>query len=286
MKTAYRDPSGLAFSIIKTSETTTRAGFTFVGGGFRKRVTICYAAILVRHPKGTFLFDTGLGNAIDAQYRADMPKWKQFLLHYGPVTSAQKQLAAHGYTTIPRIFLSHAHWDHASGVVDFPGTEIWVTAEEKSFLDKILTSPKRLFGPAVLRSQISAKNIRWHVYHLAPTPFLGFSHSYDIFGDSSAVIVPLPGHTPGSIGLILTLASKRRIFFCSDTVWNDGALDHARSKPWLARFITDQDQAVLHHTIQQVVALKTEHPETLIIPAHDGRVQDQFGYFPTFYDGS
>src|SRR5215471_1986168 len=111
MTTSKKDSAGLSFSIIRTSGTTVLEGLTYVGGSFREHEQISYVAILVKHPKGAFLFDTGLGNEIDAQYRADMPKWKQLFLHYDPVQSAQKQLAASGYPAISRIFLSHGHWD-------------------------------------------------------------------------------------------------------------------------------------------------------------------------------
>lgn len=285
MKTQKQADAGLSFSIIKTGDNSALEGLTYVGGSFRRKARLNYVAILVRHTKGTFLFDSGLGSTIDAQYRADMPWWKKQLLHYDHVVPAKEQLAGNGLSSIPRIFLSHGHWDHASGLVDFPNAEVWVTPKEKAFLDQIVASPKR-FGPAVLRSQVAPTSIRWHVYELAPKPYLGFTHSYDIFGDESAMIVPLPGHTPGSVGLILRLSPSECIFFCSDTVWNVKALDRMQPKPWLARFVADQDQAVLQRTIRQVASIRAKHPEITFVPAHDANAQDPFGYFPAFYDTS
>lgn len=283
MKTLREDKPEVSFSIIRTSGTDTREGFVYDGGSFFKPAKINYVAILVKHPKGMFLFDTGLGNGIDMQYQTDMPRWKQLLLHYDPAVPARKQLLAGGYS-ISRIFLSHGHWDHASGIVDFPDADIWITLEEKLFLNQALVS-KRLFGPAILRSQVSPKSIRWHVYQLGVVPYMGFARSYDIFSDGSAVIVPLPGHTPGSVGLILTTASGQRVFFCSDTVWNAGAFDRARPKPWLARFIADDDQTLLRQTLRQLAILRAQYPDMIFVPAHDAQVQNQFGYFPVFYGG-
>jgi hypothetical protein len=77
-QTAPSPPSGrpaVELSIIKTSDVTTLEALTYSGGDYTKTVKLQHVAVLVRHPKGSFLFDAGLGKHIDAQFKEDMPLW-------------------------------------------------------------------------------------------------------------------------------------------------------------------------------------------------------------------
>ena len=52
--------------------------------------------------------------------------------------AAADQLDAAGYDRrqLRYILLTHAHWDHVSGVPDFPGVPVLVTAAEHRFIDE------------------------------------------------------------------------------------------------------------------------------------------------------
>ena len=119
--------TGSEFAIIKTADMTTREGFTFSGGDYSKRVKLQHVAVLVRHPQGSFLFDSGLGKKVDEQVKSDMPFWSRPFASHGAVTPARTQIDGAGLPLPSRIILSHAHWDHASGLVDFPESDVWVT---------------------------------------------------------------------------------------------------------------------------------------------------------------
>ncbi|GGC93676.1 MBL fold metallo-hydrolase [Undibacterium terreum] len=267
-------PAALEFSLIKTSEVSTLEGLSYSGGSYFASTRLQHIAVLVRHPQGDFLFDGGLGKNIDAQFK-DMPLWARPFFSYGPVTPARQQLDAAGLTRIPRIFLSHAHWDHASALVDFPEAEVWLSEAEKAYL----ASPHAV---SVFPSQIAPPAIRWHSYAWSDKAVLGFSHSLDIFGDGSAVLLPLPGHTPGSVGLLLTTASGRQYFFIGDSVWKSRAIVEEKPKMWIASALVDEDQPRTMETISSLHRVQQQNPLLLIIPAHDAQVHDAIGYFPHF----
>ncbi len=265
------------FTLFKTSEVQTQEGLVFEGGDLFKRISINHTAVLVQHPRGRFLFDTALGRDIDRQYRQDMPWWAKPLFAYGPVTPVQDQLEAARLGTVDRIILSHAHWDHASGLVDFPKAEVWITPAEKDFI-------ARQHPGAVLPSQVGSPALKWKVYDLDDRPFASFARSRDVFGDGSVVLVPLPGHTPGSVGLFLTVASGRQYFFCGDVVWKLEAARLVKPKFWVPSRIVDNDRPATLHAVAQLHRLMVANPSLVVVPTHDAAVHDALGYYPRWID--
>jgi len=265
--------NGVAFSLIKTGHVHAQAGLVYSGGSLFQKIEINHVAVLVQHPHGSFLFDSGLGRNIEAQYKEDMPWWAKPSFYYEPpVTPARDQLDQAGIA-VPRIILSHSHWDHASGLVDFPEAEVWITAEERDW-------DRHPGFPRAFPSQVTPASIRWHTYELEDKPYFGFPRSLDLFGDGSAVLVPLPGHTPGAVGLLLTVASGKQYLFCGDTVWSAQALKESRPKSLLASLIADNDREQTQQAIELLHKLMIQHPGLVVVPAHDAALQDTLGYFP------
>ena len=267
-------PAGLSFSLIKTGHVHSQAGLVYSGGSFFEKVEMNHVAVLVQHPRGSFLFDSGLGREVAAQYQQDMPWWAKPSFRYElPVMPARDQLDRAGIA-VPRIILSHSHWDHASGLVDFPEAQVWITSEERDW------DRQHPGFPGAFPSQIDPPSIQWHTYALENKPYFGFPRSLDLFGDGSAVLVPLFGHTPGAVGLLLTLASGKQYLFCGDTVWSAQALKESRPKSFLASLIADNDREATQHAIEQLHQLMQEHTGLVVVPAHDAALQDTLGYFP------
>ena len=266
--------AGIAFSLIKTGHTHAQAGMVYSGGSFFQKLEINHVAVLVQHLRGSFLFDSGLGKDIAAQYQQDMPWWAKPSFYYEPpVNPARTQLDQAGIA-VPRIILSHSHWDHASGLVDFPEAEVWITAEERNW------DRQHPGFPGAFPSQVGSPSIQWHTYALEDKPCFGFPRSLDLFGDGSAVLLPLPGHTPGAVGLLLTLASGKQYLFCGDTVWSAQALKDASPKSFLASLIADNDREGTQRAIDLLHKLMLQHPGLVVMPAHDAALQDTLGYFP------
>ena len=141
--------------------------------------------------------------------------------------------------------------------------------------------PKSTVGGA-WPSQVVDKALRWQALRFAPLPHEGFERSLDLFDDGTVVLVPMYGHTPGSVGLFLTVSSGQRYFFVGDVVWSAGALQQGQPKIWPARALVDHDAARTQATIDQIRAVVQRDPGITIVPAHDGQVQDRLGYFPAW----
>lgn len=266
-------PQGLRFTLIKTGEVYTREGLTYAQGAFTRSVLVNHVAVLVEHGHQRLLFDTGLGERIDQQFLDDMPWWGKTLFAYRKGASAWAQLTQAGQALPTRIVLSHGHWDHASALVDFPAAPVWVPQAERDYL-------AQPHPASVLPSQLAIEPQRWRTLVFDGPPVLGFAASYDLFGDGSALLLPQPGHTPGSVALLLRTGSGQRFLLVGDTVWRADAIALESRKFWLAEKVVDNHPDQTHTQVRALHALAQAQSGLTIVPAHDATVHERLGYFP------
>ena len=194
-------PASMAIFRLPTAVIHRSAAFAYRGGSVLEARPFAMNALLVRHPRGDVLIDAGLGRDIEERLRA-------FPLPFRAVTdieraqSVAEQLAERGYdpAQLRGVIATHAHWDHLAGIVELPGVPVLVPAEERRFIDT---------GGAVMGLTRGLGEVRYEPYAFEPREHLGFPASHDLYGDGSLVIVPAPGHTPGSVAVFLTLPPGR-----------------------------------------------------------------------------
>ena len=271
-------PPNVGFAIIKTSQVAVVEALLVPGGSVTKQVNSNFSAFLIKHGNDYLLFDTGMGKQIDSQYQQGMPLWwRPFFRYDKPVVSAREQMDNAGIPPLQRVILSHSHWDHAGGVLDFPKAKVGISAAELALLRNPSTGPGGTWA-----SQIGAATIRWEALSFQPVPFKGYPESLDVYQDGKVVLVPMPGHTPGSVGLFVTVDSGTVYFFIGDVAWTVAALQQAAPKFWMAGKLVDGDAHQTQSTLEKVHTLMQAEPGLVVVPAHDSTVQGTLGYFPAW----
>lgn len=154
---------------------------------------------LIRHPRGTLLWDTGLGDKIAAH-----PQGVDFngIRFYVDVT-LERQLKMLGLSPadIQFVAFSHFHVDHVGNANLFTrSTWIINRAELNAALAPVPPS-------AVDKSLISG-------YEHVQTKLI--DGDYDVFGDGTVQILNMPGHTPGHQALMLKLAKEGIVILSGD----------------------------------------------------------------------
>ncbi len=265
-------PAAMTLSALPTGAMASIAAFAYRGGGWRDRRDFAMSPILVRHPRGDLLFDAGFGRDVDRHARG-MPWLMRLLASYTKTTPAADQLSRAGYdpSRLAGVVLTHAHWDHVSGLADLPGVPVWLDDAELAFVRS---------GARMSSLARSLGALPYRTYAFDGGPYLGFPRSHDVWGDGSVVLVPSPGHTPGSIVAFVALPSGARYALLGDVVWQTEGIELPSERPWLTRAMVDEDAAGVRESIRRVAAIHARFPEVRLVPAHDARALAALPTFP------
>jgi N-acyl homoserine lactone hydrolase len=232
-----------------------------------------YSAVLIRHPQGTFLYDSGFCSDIYSFLRNQSLLFRTLLGSFvfeQAISSHLQQLEVKP-DDLDFILLSHLHWDHVSGIPDLPGVPLRINRVEYEAAKAHASHG----GIAPLIWQLMGDNPH-ELFDCTGPAYMGFRSSYDLFGDGSLVLVPLPGHTPGNTGLFINRASGSRLFLVGDAVWSaENYMYPATMHPILWSMFTSDD-ASARQTLIDLHRFYRRHPEIPVIGMHDASMQKAF----------
>ncbi len=210
------------------------------------------SALLVRHPKGDLLIDSGVSTDALTEAR-ELTGWRSFVFSQTAGRNEQrgnlgKQLASLDAMRPLGIIISHAHPDHLGGISQLPGVPVWLAADELAFVDADQKSGRDVVMPA----QARALEGRTVPLTFESGPYLNYPTSHDVFGDGSVVIVPTPGHTPGSVATFVNLPGLRLVH-AGDLINLSESIARQVPKSKLMRALTDEDTAATDLEVARLV---------------------------------
>jgi N-acyl homoserine lactone hydrolase len=178
----------------------------YVPGADRSEtIDLPVSSALIRHKQGNVLFDTGCHPSVvdDAEGR------------WGPLARVMKPLMSADATLLPSLACtglgpddidivvnSHFHPDHCGCNQFFKKATIFAHANE---IEAAMATGADAAG--YLKAD-------WDYGQ----PIEAVNGEKDLFGDSSVVLVPLPGHTPGTLGALVSLDRDGQFLLASDAV--------------------------------------------------------------------
>lgn len=208
----YQGVSGLELHVFSTGSMSLPRGLLFYGGSWVEQQTIDVPAYVIRHPSGAaVVFDSGYSAAVRDDPNAYIGFFVSlvgsFAMGRGQDLPAQMEAAGIDVASVSHVVLSHLHFDHAGAVERFPQAEVVVSLAERTAALHA-GGPLSPFRPADF-DEVS----RWRPLEFDPgAPYATFASHVDLLGDGSFEVVPLPGHTMGSIGLLVRLEDGPVLF--------------------------------------------------------------------------
>jgi glyoxylase-like metal-dependent hydrolase (beta-lactamase superfamily II) len=240
--------------------------------GGRNRQVHCHSIVaLLRHPsQGWFLWDAGyaprLFRATD-RFPFRLYRWVT-PMRLRPELAVVAQLPKFGLQAkdIRRVVLSHFHADHVAGLRDFPLAEIVTTqfayddVAKRSGFRALL----RAYVPALLPDDFEQRAQLLPAFTGAILAGLGPTH--DLFGDASALLIALPGHARGQMGLLVQTI-QGPVFFVADSCWlSEAVRRNAPPHPITHLFIDSPGE--VRTTLAHLHDLKRQQPELTLVPSH------------------
>ncbi|HUA52385.1 MAG TPA: N-acyl homoserine lactonase family protein [Candidatus Sulfotelmatobacter sp.] len=179
------------------------------------------SCFLIRHPQGNVLFDTGCHPAVETDASA---RWgglaRAFVPTHRPGENVVGGLAALALRPddIDVVINSHLHMDHCGCNAFFTRATFFVHAAELA-----VAADPRSEGRGYFKAD-------WD----HPMPVRRVDATLDVFDDNRIVLLPLPGHTPGSMGAKLELDRSGCVVLAADAaaVRENLDRDYAPKNSW------------------------------------------------------
>jgi glyoxylase-like metal-dependent hydrolase (beta-lactamase superfamily II) len=225
-------------------------------------------ALLVHRQHGPVLFDTGYGHRfVDATRH--LPNVLYALITPTTIPSADEawhQLRTMGISEsdVRTVVVSHFHADHIAGLRDFPLARI--VCSQAGW-----TSVRRLDGIHALMkgflNDLVPPNVEQRIQFVEELQTAPLPAAMGRLGDGSVLVVPLPGHATGQIGLFLPRSTRGPLFLVADAAWSPRAIATCTPPPRITTAVLG-DTHTYRTTLARLNALQHTFPDLTVVPSH------------------
>jgi glyoxylase-like metal-dependent hydrolase (beta-lactamase superfamily II) len=245
------------------------------GGALRPMEFPALSALMIHSTHGPILFDTGYAehfHTATGPLPERLYRWAT-RMRLPPHQTLERQLARFGLSLrdVRVCIVSHFHGDHIAGLRDLPESSVLTRKSGYS----ALRSQGRWRGVlkgglcSLLPSDVEQR-VRFVESNRCvrlPEPWSDMGDGYDLFDDGSVIGIPLPGHAPGHMGLLVRDAQDRQVLLAADACWSRKGLREMRLPSSWVRPVM-HDWRCYRSTFESLHKVCLRHPEIVILPSH------------------
>jgi N-acyl homoserine lactone hydrolase len=217
-------------------------------------------AFAIEHPEGVIVVDTGETARVSrpgyfARWHPGMRAFREWVEPEEEIGPQLERIGI-GPDDVRWVVMTHLHTDHAGGLHHFPDNEILVTRTELEFASGLRGR---------LRGYVANK--QWPGWfkptelELEPERVGPFPESLRLTKAGDVALVPLPGHTPGQIGVVVQ-DGDHAVFLAGDSSYTQDLM--LRGVPDGVG-ADDEAERVTHERIREYAAANP----TVYLVAHD-----------------
>jgi N-acyl homoserine lactone hydrolase len=222
-------------------------------------------AFLITHPTaGPLLVDTAFHGSVSARPTANLGRVMGRLGHptVEPGQDIPSQLRSRGIDArqLGLVVLTHMHYDHTSGIAEYPSATFVVSARE---WEAATTEDRPLlhgYRHAHFDYLFDYRTVDFDGTGISS--YASFGRTFDLFGDGSVRMAFTPGHTLGHCSIIARLAD-RDLVIAGDAVYTYAQLEDGDPPP------APEDIHTWRRSVSELRQFARTYPRAVIVPGHD-----------------